>query len=94
MTPLEGKKSGLTRKETGVFKIYAVIAAAIGAGLFVVAPRTLAKWSASCLQCSSYRFLLSQSISLVEEILQSEKCAEPILGSEACLRQASRGVCE
>jgi len=39
MTPLEGNKSGLTRKETGVFKIYAVIVAAIGAGLFAVAPK-------------------------------------------------------
>jgi Na+(H+)/acetate symporter ActP len=39
VTPPENSSPGFTHKEIGVFRIYAVIVAAIGAGLFVVAPK-------------------------------------------------------
>jgi len=39
MTQLENKTTGFTRQEMRIFKIYAVIIAAIAAGMFVVAPK-------------------------------------------------------
>lgn len=41
MPQLENKGTGFTRPEIRVFKIYALIVAAIAAGLFVVTPKGL-----------------------------------------------------
>jgi len=39
VTPLENGSPDFTRKEIGAFRVYAVIVAAIGAGLSLVAPK-------------------------------------------------------